>query len=63
MGDLHLEAGLTWCGENAEGEKEYVGTNKQWAKYEELKKGGVMLGGCDPATYENPLGERDEADN
>ena len=34
--DLHIEAGLVYVGTNFEGEPEYIGTDKQWMKYEEL---------------------------
>ena len=42
MEDLHLKAGLTFSGKNAEGENEYIGTSQQWDKYEELDKNEAM---------------------
>jgi hypothetical protein len=36
--DLHELAGLICMGENSDGELEYVGSQKQLAKYEELTK-------------------------
>ncbi len=36
---LHLDAGLVYVGTNADGEKEYVGTDRQWEKYENLYMG------------------------
>ena len=38
MEDLHLKAGLVKSGKNDEGEPEYIGTQEQWDKYEELEK-------------------------
>lgn len=35
--DLASKANLTWCGSDNEGNDEYIGTDKEWAKYEELE--------------------------
>jgi len=37
MKDLHLEAGLVST-KNEEGEVEYIGTRKEWQKFEDLEK-------------------------
>ena len=36
--DLHIQAGLSFSGQNGEGQNEYIGTTKQWKKYEQLIK-------------------------
>ena len=36
--DLHKIAGLVYTGKNEEGEKEYLGTEAEWERYEELEK-------------------------
>jgi len=34
--DLHTKAGLQFAGYDFEGDKEWIGTDEQWAKFEEL---------------------------
>jgi len=35
--DLAREANLTWAGSDNEGNDVYIGSDKEWAKYEELE--------------------------
>jgi hypothetical protein len=35
--DLHIEAGLTYAGENEEGEIEWIGTEKQWEAFRNIE--------------------------
>lgn len=35
-GDLHLKAGMTFGGLNDDGVMEWIGTDEQWDKFEEL---------------------------
>lgn len=37
--DLHEEAGLAPVGVNAEGEMEWIGTDKEWRAYEMIQSG------------------------
>jgi len=34
--ELHLVAGLTWTGLNADDEDEFIGSKKQWEKYQKI---------------------------
>jgi len=68
MKDLHLEAGLVST-KNEEGEVEYIGTRKEWQKFEDLEKkelsnccgasliGGVQCEKCGANGLEEPADE------
>ena len=35
--DLHIEAGLTYAGENADGQSEWIGTREMWERFEQME--------------------------
>jgi hypothetical protein len=42
--DLHLEAGLVRTDDDFEGNSQYIGTDKQWDKFNELEQERDLIG-------------------